>query len=196
MECGTIEVAATVCAARPHDTEKRRFPMSLNSTTCNHPHDHRSNLCWTCYSKERQRLSVESVKVRFWGRVLKTPTCWIWQGARAGGRYPAFKLRGQQVDGHRLAYEWANGPIPIGFHVLHTCDNPPCVNPAHLFLGTEGDNARDKERKGRGRYGKRTHCPAGHPYDEKNTYIYRGWRHCWICKRLAYARWRAKKERT
>jgi hypothetical protein len=70
-------------------------------------------------------------------------------------------------------WEIATGPIPDGLYVLHRCDNPPCFNPDHLFLGTPMDNMRDKMAKGRHRFGNaqatKTHCPQGHEYDEANT---------------------------
>lgn len=81
--------------------------------------------------------------------------CWPWTGsggrARGGGVYGHLKLRDVVVTTHRLAWELANGPIPPGMFVCHRCDNPPCCNPAHLFLGTATDNARDRDAKGRQR---------------------------------------------
>jgi hypothetical protein len=84
-----------------------------------------------------------------------------------------------------------HGPIPKGICVLHHCDNPPCVKeaadehgPAHLFLGTKGDNARDCVAKGRHSCQRVTHCPKGHPYDETNTSVSRkGTRLCRTCSR-------------
>lgn len=80
--------------------------------------------------------------------------CWVWQGRTWKG-YGSFSIQRSPahqgtVGAHRWAYEHWVGPIPTGLIVCHTCDNPPCVNPAHLFVGTHQDNARDREQKGRG----------------------------------------------
>ncbi len=69
--------------------------------------------------------------------------------ARSSDGYGRRWVGGRHVRAHRYAWEMANGPVPDGLAVLHHCDNPPCVNPAHLFLGTLGDNNKDRARKGR-----------------------------------------------
>lgn len=79
---------------------------------------------------------------------LGTP-CWEWTGARRKKGYGMLRIDGKTCAAHRVSYELAFQKIPDGLSVLHRCDNPPCCNPAHLFLGTYADNAQDRERKGR-----------------------------------------------
>lgn len=86
---------------------------------------------------------------RFWEKVMKTDNCWLWIGARERGGYGCIQIKHNNFRAHRLSWELHHGTVPTGMHVLHTCDNPPCVNPTHLFLGTSLDNMADKVRKGR-----------------------------------------------
>lgn len=92
------------------------------------------------------------VPVRFWQYTIKRgpDDCWLWVGARFGANgYGALQVNERALRAHRIAWEMHNGPIPSDRIVCHTCDNPPCVNPAHLYLGTHASNAADKVRRGR-----------------------------------------------
>lgn len=93
------------------------------------------------------------------------------------------------VGVHRLAWIDANGPIPEGMVVMHTCDNRRCVNVAHLALGTQGDNMRDMAAKGRVWQQAKTTCPHGHEYTAENTYVTnRGHRVCKACTHDRYVK--------
>ncbi len=127
----------------------------------------------------------------FWSRVDKTGDCWVWTGSRTSKdparAYGLAYRNGRKVVAHRLAWELTFGTgLPVNVQVCHRCDNPPCVRPAHLFLGSASDNQRDAVSKGR--YSQQTNlsatCRNGHPFTPENT-IQRGHdgaRSCRTCK--------------
>jgi hypothetical protein len=142
----------------------------------------------------------KTLPARFWKKVKKTDSCWLWTAVLAGFGYGRIYSKGSMRLAHRVSWELHNGAIPPGMCVLHHCDNPACVNPEHLFLGTYKDNDDDAIAKGRVIPSERawhaaafernkTHCAQGHPYDERNTYLRpRGGRDCRECARLRMQR--------
>jgi hypothetical protein len=106
--------------------------------------------------------------------------CWDWVGAKDEKGYGCFTYIGGK-KAHRYSYGVHKGVVPNDMCVLHTCDNRGCVNPEHLWLGTQGENIKDRDIKGRHAGTKQTHCIYGHEFT--SVIIYRGktWRKCATC---------------
>ena len=90
---------------------------------------------------------------RFWTKVDKTDSCWLWTAARFSNGYGAFRVGSQQRRSHRVIWEDLYGPVPTDLVICHRCDVKHCVRPEHLFLGTQADNIADRDAKG--------HAPMG-----------------------------------
>ena len=134
-------------------------------------------------------MAVSALQERLFASVMPVPEagCWIWMKAMRWDGYGKATHQGcRGIGAHRWAWEVVNGPIPKGLNVLHRCDVKSCVNPDHLFLGTQKENLADCRAKGRW-HGKnqnsaKTHCVRGHPLSGDNLYLHGLRRHCRTCR--------------
>jgi hypothetical protein len=136
---------------------------------------------------------------RFWSKVGKTDTCWLWTGSlhpRTGyGRLRLGTQGSPTVNAHRAAYMLLVGPVPEGLYIDHLCRNRACVNPAHLEPVTNAENVL-RGSSFAAANARKTHCPQGHLYDEPNTVLIDGrWRRCRACKSEADLRRRQRGKR-
>lgn len=108
---------------------------------------------WRAHGDPLKRLRIhhpgKTVIERFLIYTTKTAGCWVWTGNKDHNGYGYMKVDGKQKIASRLSYVLHKGDIPEGMNVLHRCDNPICVNPEHLFTGTQKDNLADMDKKGR-----------------------------------------------
>lgn len=103
---------------------------------------------------------------RFWAKVNKTEGCWVWTASTAPGGYGAFGVKSKVLRAHRVSFQIHNGPFDPLLDVCHHCDNPACVRPDHLFLGSHTDNMQDMHKKGRYNESKRG------PNRKRGTYFW------------------------
>lgn len=120
---------------------------------------HAKGLCQVHYMRHKRHgdidLKIVPLEDRFWSKVDKSGDCWLWTDHLQQSGHARMSVNGKRELVHRLSWEMANKrPIPDGMMVLHKCDNPPCVRPKHLQLGTHKLNAQHREVHGRGNHGK------------------------------------------
>lgn len=146
-------------------------------------------------------MKAKPIEQRFWPKVDKQgpDDCWLWTAAKRGNSYGAFGITSAKViDAHRVSFAISQGidPTQLGreTHVCHSCDNPLCVNPGHLFAGTHQDNMDDKREKDRGRYPFKTHCQRNHELAVTGVYSFNGSRRCRQCHIDRSTAWKRKKK--
>lgn len=112
-----------------------------------------------CRAVGQSKWQARDLSLRFWEKVQKTETCWLWNGAMLKTGYGSIRVDGKAQRAHRVAYELRVGKIPPGMLLRHSCDTPRCVNPAHLSVGTKRDNTKDALERGLHVCGE-NHCRA------------------------------------
>lgn len=156
----TGEFCSSLCSARGTGVRKRgRKTIERQCEVCSakflkRPDHVRRGWGRFCSKLCRIKFNTRPLAERFWEKVTKTKSCWLWRAGRKQSKWDYGTIKesgkfGRMLSAHRVSWELHKGPIPKGACVLHTCDRPSCVNPAHLFLGTHADNVHDMMNKQR-----------------------------------------------
>lgn len=156
--------------------EFSRNPLTNRAITCSKE----------CGYKLRATRHLLPVKVRFWSKVNKTESCWLWTGSKHSSGYGYISIDGKLTLTHRVSYELLVGLIPEGLVLDHSCHVRNCVNPSHLEPVTIEENSRRQLPHLRPKtYKKRDSCRRGHVFSTENSYIRPdGKRDCKLCKRV------------
>ena len=141
-----------------------------------------------------KKTSIDRFEDRY--EIITESGCWIWVAGTTKKGYGRFWDKGKHHGANRFSYEHFIGKIPLDYQVCHACDIPSCVNPAHLFVGTQSDNEQDKIKKGRNFEKNKTHCKHGHSISEGGYYLIKGKRRCKKCDNAKSAAYRIKKKLT
>lgn len=128
--------------------KKRKWEIGSRCADCKKLIDPRSYRCRSCRTKKLYKdgviKNIIPIDQRFWNKVKKTKSCWIWGGCKDKNGYGRIGIGKKNLRTHRFSYELNIGKITEGLFVLHKCDNPSCVNPEHLKVGTHKENQHDK----------------------------------------------------
>ena len=139
----------------------------------------------------RPRTPEELWEVLLTRRTITETGCWEYTLQRNAQGYGQVKWMGIKTGAHRVAAAIKFGHPLMGreLPICHTCNNPPCFNPDHLYDGTPSTNQLDSVLRGTHKEDRKTHCPKGHPYDASNTVADSGKRKCRVCKNELARRW-------
>ena len=146
---------------------------------------------------KRYSSMKQTLRDRFNSKFTKSDGCWEWKAALDFSGYGQIRYGKRMYHASRISWFLETGHLPSSnIFVCHKCDNPKCVRPSHLFLGTQSENQIDSSRKLRHRCARKTHCSRDHEFSLSNTYWSLGQRCCRLCKAESSAKQYLKKKGT